>query len=220
MTSHEPVFPVLYTFRRCPYAMRARLAVKYSGVAVELREVDLKHVPASLTQASSKETVPVLMLPDGKVLDESWDILLWALRRNDPDCWLGEDECHLIPADQLIEMNDYSFKDDLDHYKYADRYPEHPAEEYRSRGEEFLQELEELLRMQPYLLGDRISLADIGVFPFIRQFAFVDKDWFDQTAHHHLQRWLDGLLQCELFESVMVRHPVWKPGDVPVMQGV
>ena len=210
---------MLYTFRRCPYAMRARLALKYNGAAVELREVDLKHVPASLSQASSKDTVPVLALSDGKVLDESWDILLWALRRNDPDCWLGEDESHLIPADQLIEMNDYSFKDDLDHYKYADRYPEHPAEEYRSRGEEFLQELEELLTAQSYLLGDRISLADIGIFPFIRQFAFVDKAWFDRASYCHLQRWLDGFLQSALFAAVMVKHPVWKPGDVPVIQG-
>ena len=220
MTSHESEFPVLYTFRRCPYAMRARLAVKYSGIVVELREVDLKHVPASLSQASSKETVPVLVLPDGRVLDESWDILLWALRRNDPDRWLGEDEHHLIPADQLVEMNDYSFKDDLDHYKYADRYPEYPAEEYRSRGEEFLQELEELLTTQPCLLGERISLADIGILPFIRQFAFVDKDWFDQTPYRRLQCWLDSFLQSDLFAAVMVRHPVWKPGDVPVIQRV
>ena len=219
MTSQEPELPVLYTFRRCPYAMRARLAVKYSGVAVELREVDLKHVPATLSQASAKETVPVLVLPDRKVLDESWDILLWALRRNDPDCWLGKNESHLIPADQLVEMNDYSFKEDLDHYKYADRYPEHPAEEYRARGEEFLQELEKLLATQPYLLGERISLADIGLFPFVRQFAFVDKDWFDQTPYHYLQRWLDGFLQSDLFAAVMVKYPVWNPDDVPVIQG-
>jgi len=210
---------VLYTFRRCPYAMRARLALKYSGAAIELREVDLKHVPASLSRASSKDTVPVLVLPNGKVLDESWDILLWALRQSDPDRWLGEDESHLIPADQLVEMNDFSFKDDLDHYKYADRYPEHPAEEYRSRGEEFLQELEELLTAQTYLLGGRISLADIGIFPFIRQFSLVDKDWFEQTPYRHLQRWLDGFIQSGLFAAIMVKYPVWKPGEVPVIQG-
>jgi len=219
VTGSVAEIPVLYTFRRCPYAMRARLAVWCSGLAVELREVDLKHVPVELSRASAKETVPVLVLPDGNVLDESWDILLWALRCHDPDCWLGEDESHLIAADPLVEMNDYSFKEDLDHYKYADRYPEHPAQEYRSRGEEFLQELEEQLTMQSYLLGDRITLADIGLFPFIRQFAFVDKGWFDQAPYRHLQRWLDGFLQSDLFASIMVRHPVWKTGDVPVIHG-
>jgi len=220
VTGSAPQIPVLYTFRRCPYAMRARLAVWNSGLAVELREVDLKHVPVELSRASAKETVPVLVLPDGNALDESWDILLWALRRNDPDSWLGEDESHLISADQLVEMNDYSFKEDLDRYKYADRYPEHPAEEYRSRGEEFLQELEELLTEQSYLLGNSITLADIGLFPFIRQFAYVDKEWFDQAPYRHLQRWLDGFLQSDLFAAVMDKHPVWNPGDAPVIQGL
>lgn len=213
-----PALPVLYSFRRCPYAMRARLALKYSGIELELREVDLNAVPASLTQASSKNTVPVLVLPDGKVIDESWDIVLWALRCNDPDGWLGEDECHVLPADQLLEMNDFSFKQDLDHYKYADRFPEHTQQEYRELGEEFLQELDESLGQHAYLLGDCITLADMGIFPFIRQFALVDREWFDSAPYRNLQRWLDGFLQSGLFADVMFKHPVWKPGDVPVIQ--
>ncbi|HHJ15074.1 MAG TPA: DUF1415 family protein [Gammaproteobacteria bacterium] len=214
----DPALPVLYTFRRCPYAMRARLALKYSGIALELREVDLKAVPESLSQASAKDTVPVLVLPDGKVIDESLDIMLWALRCNDPDGWLGEDEGHVLPADRLLEMNDFSFKQDLDHYKYAERYPEHTQQEYRARGEEFLQELDDLLGEHDFLLGDSVSLADIGIFPFIRQFALVDRDWFDSAPYRNLQRWLDGFLQSGLFTAVMLKHPVWKPGDAPVIQ--
>jgi len=216
--ANDAVLPVLYTFRRCPYAMRARLALHYSGIGLELREVDLGAVPESLSQASPKSTVPVLVLPDGRVIDESLDIMLWALRRNDPDGWLGEDECHVPGAGQLLEMNDYSFKQDLDHYKYAERYPEHTQQEYRERGEEFLRELDALLGEHAFLLGDSISLADVGIFPFIRQFALVDRDWFDSAPYRNLQRWLDGFLHSALFGAVMLKHPVWKPGDSPVLQ--
>jgi len=207
---------ILYSFRRCPYAMRSRLVLKYAGLPVELREVDLNAVPAELTAVSSKNTVPVLVMPDDTVFDESWDIVLWALRQNDPDNWLGDDECHVIPADQVLEINDFSFKEDLDHYKYFERYPEHSQVYYRERGEAFLEELEETLSTSRYLLGDQPSLADIGVFPFIRQFAGVDRAWFDQSRYVHLRTWLDGWLASELFQSVMVKHPVWRPGDAPV----
>lgn len=206
----------LYSFRRCPYAMRSRLALKYAGLPVELREVDLNAVPAELTAVSSKNTVPVLVTADGTVIDESWDIVLWVLRRNDPDNWLGDDECLVIPADQVLEINDFSFKEDLDHYKYFERYPEHSQTYYRERGEEFLEELDETLSTSRYLLGDQPSLADIGVFPFIRQFACVDREWFDRSPYVHLRNWLDKWLVSELFESIMVKHPVWKPGDTPV----
>ncbi len=210
---------ILYSFRRCPYAMRARLALKYADLPVELREVDLNAVPAELTAVSSKNTVPVLVTPEGEVIDESWDIVLWSLRRNDPDNWLGDDEENVIPADQLLEINDFSFKEDLDHYKYFERYPEHSQDYYRQRCEEFLEELEDILSETRYLLGDRPSLADIGVFPFIRQFAGVDRDWFDQSPYTHLRKWLDAWLASRLFASVMVKHPVWKAGDPPIYLG-
>ncbi len=200
--------------------MRARLALFYSGVQVELREVDLKAVPDSLrTLLPENPTVPVLQLRDGRVIDESWDIVLWAVRQYDPDGWLGEGEATLIAAGQWIEMNDFSFKTDLDHYKYADRYPEHPADYYRGECEAFLQELEDQLGEHPYLLGDRLSIADIGVFPFIRQFAFVDKAWFDQAPYPQLQRWLTALLDSELFAAVMEKYPVWQPGREAVIFG-
>ncbi|VAW80970.1 hypothetical protein MNBD_GAMMA15-1776 [hydrothermal vent metagenome] len=216
MDQQSATASVLYSFRRCPYAMRARLALKLAGLPVELREVDLNAVPVELSAASSKDTVPVLITPDGTVIDESWDVVQWAFRQSDPDNWLGDDERHVIPADQVLEINDFSFKEDLDHYKYFERYPEHPQAYYRERGEEFLEELEETLSQSRYLLGDQPTLADIAVFPFIRQFVNVDRDWFDQTPYVHLRKWLDEWLASELFESVMVKHPVWKPGGAPV----
>lgn len=210
------MLPVLYSFRRCPYAMRARLALQYSGIKVELREVVLRDKPQEMLSLSSTGTVPVLELPGKEVLAESWDIMLWALRQNDPECWLGRNESLLSDAAMLVEMNDYSFKPDLDHYKYADRYPEHPREYYRSQGEEFLQQLEEMLSGSRFLLGGKVSAADIAVFPFIRQFAFVDKNWFDQTPYVNLQQWLQGFLQDSLFGSIMMKYSAWRPGDTPI----
>jgi glutathione S-transferase len=211
------MLPVLYSFRRCPYAMRARMALQYSGVKVELREVLLNDKPEDMLRLANKATVPILELADGRVIDESWDIMIWATRQNDPDLWLGSGQSNLFKSEVLIEMNDYSFKTDLDHYKYADRYPQYPAEYYRSQGEEFLQDLEQALSQSKYLLGGSLSIADIGIFPFIRQFAFVDKAWFDQAPYPGLQSWLQELLESSLFESIMLKLPVWKQGDQPVI---
>lgn len=211
------MLPILYSFRRCPYAMRARLALQYSGVKVELREVDLKDKPGEMLRLARNATVPILQLADGGIIEESWDIVIWALRQNDPDLWLGVDESRLFESEMLIEMNDYSFKTDLDHYKYADRYPEHSAEYYRSEGEEFLQDLEDVLKQSKYLLGETISVADIGILPFIRQFAFVDKAWFDQAPYPALQSWLQLFIDSALFSSIMHKLPVWKQGDKPII---
>lgn len=211
------MYPVLYSFRRCPYAMRARLALLYSGVTVELREVELKDKPEHMLSLSKNATVPILLLPDGSVIEESWDIMIWAVRQNDPDRWLGIDESYLVESEMLIEMNDYSFKTDLDHYKYADRYPEYPAEYYRAQGEEYLQDIEQILNQSKYLLGASPGIADIAIFPFIRQFAFVDKPWFDTAPYPRLQIWLRGLLDTPLFESSMLKFPLWQPGDQPVL---
>ena len=209
--------PILYSFRRCPYAMRARLAIKYSKIEVELREVDLNNIPDALAKISSDETVPVIMEADGTVIDESWDIVKWAVKKNDPDGWQGDEGSFDIDAEMLVEINDYSFKADLDHYKYADRYPEHPMEYYRSEGETFLAELEERLSSSNYLSSDSLSISDIAVFPFIRQFASVDKTWFDSAPYPKVQNWLMLLLESELFISVMDKYPLWKEGDEPVI---
>ena len=202
--------PVLYSFRRCPYCMRAHMALKYSGVKVELREVDLQDYPPQALKISAKATVPVLHLPDGTVIDESWDIVKWALTQNDPDNWSGENNEHMLDAEILIETNDFSFKEDLDRYKYADRYPEHSEKHYRKACEEFIEELEEMLTENRYLLADKLSLADIGVFPFVRQFSLVDKDWFEQAPYPHVRQWLNKLINTELFTHVFQKHVLWQ----------
>ena len=193
----------LYSFRRCPYAMRARMALRYSDVAVNIVEVSLKAKPAEMLALSSKGTVPVLSV-DGQVIDESLAIMHWALAQNDPQDWLLKDD----PAGRaqiavLIEENDQVFKVHLNHYKYAERYPEQPMEFYRAEGEVFLRQLEGLLEGRDYLLADHPSLADVALMPFIRQFAHVDREWFDQTRYVRLQAWLKRFLESDLFTSNM-----------------
>ena len=194
MTAH-----VLYSFRRCPYAMRARMALRYSGVPLTTVEVSLKAKPVEMLALSPKGTVPVLVCADGRVIEQSLDIMRWALAQKDPDNWLGPDSA------ALIEENDHVFKTHLDRYKYAIRYPEQPMEHYRAQGEQFLQHLEDLLGHAPYLAGDRLSLADVALAPFIRQFAHVDREWFEQAPYPHLRVWLERILTSALFTSVMAK---------------
>ncbi|MFK7608211.1 MULTISPECIES: glutathione S-transferase [unclassified Pseudomonas] len=194
MTAH-----VLYSFRRCPYAMRARMALRYSGVPLTTVEVSLKAKPVEMLALSPKGTVPVLVCADGRVIEQSLDIMRWALAQKDPDNWLGPDSA------ALIEENDHVFKTHLDRYKYAIRYPEQPMEHYRAQGEQFLQHLEDLLGHAPYLAGDRLSLADVALAPFIRQFAHVDREWFEQAPYPHLRVWLERFLASALFTSVMAK---------------
>lgn len=207
------MLPVLYSFRRCPYAIRARLALYASGVTVELREVALRHKPPSMLKASAKGSVPVLVLPDGRVIDESWDIMQWALQQNDPDGWLGENSVYIDAAIPLVIENDTVFKTNLDRYKYADRYPQHPQIYYRCAAETFLLQVEYRLGTTGFLLGDVMSIADVAIFPFIRQFAEVDKDWFAQAPYPLLRRWLEVFLSSENFDAVMKKRPLWHPGD-------
>lgn len=207
--------PILYSFRRCPYAIRARMALRYACVKVEVREVLLKDKPASMLAASSKGTVPVLVLEDSTVLDESYNVMRWALARNDPECWWNESLAEQI--DKLVRENDVEFKPWLDRYKYAVGYPEFSAEYYRAQGEQFLQVLEGHLEQHTYLLRDELCFADVAIFPFVRQFAFVDMDWFDSTPYPYLQSWLETLLASELFLGVMTKYPVWQEGDKPLL---
>ena len=198
--------PILYTFRRCPYAMRARLAIAISEIKVEEREVSLSNKPAELLDCSPKATVPVLQLSDKTVIDESRDIMLWALKKKDPQGWL------LAPkeeTDRLINFNDDKFKEHLDSYKYSSRFPEEKMEVFRIKGEEFLKLLEEHLNKTFYLLSDNVSLADMAIFPFIRQFAYVDQDWFALSEYVKLQLWLKNIQDTSLFKSIMEKQPVW-----------
>jgi glutathione S-transferase len=210
----KDAYPVLYSFRRCPYAMRARMALLYSGVRVELREVVLRAMPPALLACSPKGTVPVLVLPNGDVIDESLDIMHRALAINDPQRWLPADRPALLEANgRLIGENDHVFKQHLDHYKYAERYPQQPRSVYRARGEVFLQKLEQRLAQSAWLTNASMGVADVAIFPFIRQFAFVDKPWFDSRPLPRLQAWLAGMLDSALFSRVMQKYPPWKEGD-------
>ena len=208
MNQTPPKLPVLYSFRRCPYAMRARLALHFAQQAVEHREVVLKDMPQQIIDISPKATVPVMQLPDGTVIDESLDIALWALEQQDPSNLLGS-LAQLSDMLSLINDNDNDFKGWLDQYKYADRYPEQTPEYYREQGELFLEKLENRLSHHPYLFGVEIRLADIAIMPFVRQFAHVDKKWFDTADYPFLQNWLQSWLASDSFEGIMHKHPKW-----------
>jgi len=205
------LLPRLYSFRRCPYAMRARLALLFAELPVELREIVLKNKPSQMLAISPKGTVPVLQLPEGRVIEESREIMIWALEHNDKQGLL--DAKLIKQANDLLDKNDHEFKHWLDHYKYADRYPEMSQAEYQERGEVFLQSLEALLNKNAYLLGDSISIADIGIMPFVRQFAHVDRDVFYGLPYPKLQRWLQDWLEHPLFKQAMTKFDPWQEGD-------
>ncbi|AZF15978.1 glutathione S-transferase [Pseudomonas sp. R3-18-08] len=192
---------LLYSFRRCPYAMRARLALRYSGVAVQIIEVSLKAKPAEMLALSPKGTVPVLSV-EGRVIEESLEIMQWALAQNDPGDWRLQGNPAVLA---LIAENDDLFKHHLNRYKYAERYPQQPMEHYRAEGEVFLQRLEDLLADREYLLAAHMSLADAAIVPFVRQFAHVDREWFAGTPYPRLQAWIQRILESPLFIAVMAK---------------
>ncbi|WP_417482066.1 glutathione S-transferase [Maricaulis sp.] len=210
--------PILYSFRRCPYAMRARLALAASETDVEHREVLLRDKPAEMLAASPKGTVPVLVLPDGHVIEESLDIMRWALDRNDPRGWLAPGDAMF----ELVAINDGPFKQALDRYKYPNRYEGEDALENRARGLEILTGLEARLAGSAFLCGEAMSLADAAIFPFVRQFAHTDRDWFAAQALPRLQAWLAEHLDSPVFKAIMHKHPVWQAApahDGPSLTG-
>lgn len=200
--------PILYSFRRCPYAMRGRMALDVAGIELEHREILLKAKPAEMLAASPKGTVPVLVLPDGKVLEESLDVMNWALAQSDPENWMAPGGA----MDGLIAANDGEFKHHLDRYKYAARYEDAVADEHRAEASAFLDGLETRLARTSQLMGEQVSLADVAIFPFIRQFANTDPDWFVAQDWPNVQRWLAAHLASERFERIMKKHAVWAPG--------
>lgn len=199
--------PVLYSYRRCPYAMRARMALKYAGIDVEIREISLRDKPKQMITLSPKATVPVLVLTDGHVIDESLDIMNWALGQQDKDGWRQID---LDAAKALITENDGSFKQSLDAYKYAERHPEKTPEEHRQDGEVFLAKLERLISAHgDGLFGRLPTMVDVAIFPFIRQFKGVDSQWFESSPYPKLNSWLNSLITSDLFISIMKKHPTY-----------
>jgi glutathione S-transferase len=211
--------PILYSYRRCPYAMRARMALKLAGIEVEIREISLRDKPAHMLQASPKGTVPVLILQDGTVLDESLAIMDWAfcqpsnLVREKTNATGLEHSSASLRANihalsrALVLINDTEFKKNLDCYKYPECFPQKSQLEHRQQGEVFLQQLEDLLQQNTYLFGSEPSFADYAIFPFIRQFAAVDAAWFETSPYSKLRAWLNDWLESDLFKSIMTKNP-------------
>ncbi len=191
--------------------MRARLALDYSAVAVEHREILLKNKPSAMLAISAKGTVPVLVLESGEVIDESRDLMMWALTRRDSQDWYcGRPNTDQQKIDQWIDRNDQQFKPWLDKYKYSVGYPEHPESYYREQAEHFIADLDRTLSEQPYLVGEDETLADNALFPFVRQFAHVDKAWFDASCYDAVRAWLNHFLNSERFIRIMQKHPLWQ----------
>ncbi len=207
--------PILYSFRRCPYAMRARMALAVSRQSCELREVALSRKPAEMLQASPKGTVPVLVLADESVIDQSLDIMLWALRRHDPAAWLPTDAAALAQALQWVAECDGSFKSHLDRYKYPNRYALPHGDAHRAAGGVFLAQLETRLAQTKFLTDAHFGLADAAIAPFVRQFAHTDPAWFATQPWPALQGWLAAFESSALFAAVMHKQADWVPGDTP-----
>ncbi|WP_347823942.1 glutathione S-transferase [uncultured Planktomarina sp.] len=204
--------PVLYSFRRCPYAMRARVAILASGLTVELREIVLREKAPEFLASSPKGTVPVLVTPS-VVIEESLEVMLWALDQSDPESWLVMPEAGY----EWIARCDGPFKTALDHTKYAVRYPDLDPEQERGRAAEFLLDLNSQIASSDWIFGATCTLADMAIVPFIRQFANSDRSRFDAQPWPNLQRWLSRFLASDRFVSIMTKYPEWQAGDRPVI---
>ena len=202
-------YPILYSFRRCPYAMRARIALRYSKISYIHREIKLSNRPKELYDISSKGTVPVLLNIDGNVIDESMDIMYFALNYKDPNNWF---KTNINKQNKLIKRNDSQFKKSLDKYKYHVRFKQNTYEFYQDSMAKFLREYDFILKNQKYLINEKISLADIALFPFIRQCAHVDLNWF-QNNFKNLSVWLEDFKTSDLFLSIMIKYETWSSGD-------
>ena len=208
--------PILYSFRRCPFAIRARLALDVSQRECELREVVLRDKPAEMLQVSAKGTVPVLIEAQGVVIEESLEIMLWALRHRDPEGWLTPDRGTLDEMLELIVLFDTGFKGDLDRYKYPTRFVDADSRDRRDRGAEKLLKLQQRLAANRFLFGSRVALADMAILPFVRQFANVSLEWFDAQPWNELQQWLRTLQHSSRFVRIMKPLSAWVPGTCGV----
>ena len=207
--------PILYSFRRCPYAMRARMAIHISGQKCQLREVLLRDKPPSMLEYSAKGTVPVLILQDGKVIDESLDVIDWALNLNDPDDWQRSKDKE--KTKELIKINDGEFKYHLDRYKYSKRYDNEDPEFHRKKCLKFIESINNELNNSKYIFDDNISYTDIVLLPFIRQFRIADIEWFDSLPYDNLKKWLSSFLNSSLLNSIMKKYDLWKEGDKSIV---
>jgi len=209
-------YPILYTFRRCPYAIRTRMVIKSSQITVEIREIELKNKPREFLELSPKGTVPVLLTDSGQVLEESLDIINWALDSNDPNNLLSE--CNLSKSQfkELLKKLDDDFKINLDKYKYPNRYQGVDRNFNRDANLNFLANLDNLLKKSKYINCNHLTLIDYLIFPFIRQFRNVDENWFDCLNFYYLKKWLNNLMESEDFKSIMKKYTVWNSNQIPI----
>lgn len=205
--------PILYSLRNCPYAMRARIAIYKAQYKIVLRDIILSHKPKEMLIASPKGTVPVLVLPSGlqsTVIEESFEIMLWVLQQSDPNNLLHSHDVSALPNMlSLVAKFDSEFKGKLEQYKCAKRYREDTLIENRQACEPYLQDLEQRLTDQPFVISAQESLADIAILPFIRQFARVERQWYLQAPYPRVRQWLNQYLQSKMFSKVMTKHPLW-----------
>ena len=209
-------YPILYTFRRCPYAIRTRMVIKLSQITVEIREIELKNKPREFLELSPKGTVPVLLTDSGQVLEESLDIINWALDSNDPKNLLSE--CNLSKSQfkELLKKLDDDFKINLDKYKYPNRYQGVDRNFNRDANLNFLANLDNILKTSEYINCNHLTLIDYLIFPFIRQFRNVDENWFDCLNFNYLKKWLNNLMESEDFKSIMKKYTVWNSNQIPI----
>ncbi len=205
--------PILYTFRRCPYAMRARLAIAVSGQKVELREVVFREKPEHMLEVSPKGTVPIIVDINGRVYEESRDVMDWVLAHNDPQDWLSPEVGTVEGMQTLADEADGPFKEALDRFKYPEHYEDNDPLAEREKASAFLRKLDARLGDQQYLFGSHMTYADAAILPFVRQFANVERDWFDGEDWPHLKRWLEAFLASQQFEHIMDKYPQWHEGN-------
>ncbi len=224
--SLKQTYPILYSLRNCPYAMRARIAIYKAKQPVLLRDLVLSNKPEEMIAASAKATVPVLVLPNEEVIDESLDVMLWALNETDPDdLLLSKSDDGLTDMLNLIHVFDHEFKVALEAYKCAKRYKENNVAECRAECEKYIQMLEQRLALsehlaEGFLFGEKESLADIALLPFIRQFARVERQWYLQSPYPKVKQWLNKYLQSPMFTKVMAKHPLWLETKEEILLGL
>jgi glutathione S-transferase len=220
MKTNLNALPILYSLRNCPYAMRARIAIFKAKQSILLRDIVLSNKPEEMLTASPKATVPVLVLPNGTVLEESFDVMLWALNETDPDNLLHSENEEALPEMlKLIETFDQEFKTCLEQYKCAKRYRENNISECREVCEQFIRQLEHRLSSHAFIMSDKESLADIALLPFIRQFARVERQWYLQSPYPNVRQWLNHYLQSPMFTKVMAKYPLWTDNHKDVLFG-
>ena len=209
-------YPILYTFRRCPYAMRARFAIRSSQIIVEVREIKLQEKPSEFLKSSLKGTVPILIKKSGEVLEESLDIINWALNTNDPDKWLAKGKLESHEIAKLLDDLENKFKPNLDKYKYPNRFSGVDQFLYRNKNLCFLEKLNSQLEKNKSLNCEHLTLLDYAIFPFVRQFRNVDQEWFEKLNFIFLNKWINQIIDSQDFSSIMKKFKKWEPNDLPI----